>query len=192
VSPDYFSVRWTGSFYFDEGMYRFKTYTDDGVRVYVDDQPIINSWYPMRGTRSRYVTPGAGHHTVRIEYFERTQVARAHATWERVGAPQPPEAGQPPAPACPGGPLRLQAWPTETRCVAGGWAAVVYVNAAGGDCRYTYAWERVNKAGPVSGPSTFELWSGVFGAMVGEASVTSGGQTATVGLYIRPPATCQN
>jgi hypothetical protein len=189
VNRDYFSARWTGSFYFEGGRYRFRTYTDDGVRLYVDDQLVISAWYPMRGTRTRDWTLGTGYHTVRAEYFERTQVARAHVSWERYGAAPAPE--PPYLPGCAGGPLTLQAWPVDTRCVGGGWAATVYVTASGGDCRYAYAWERVPKAGPTSGPATFELWS-PGGAMVGEASVTSAGQTAKVGLYIRAPATCYN
>ena len=194
VSRDYFSVRWTGTFPFEEGKYRFRTYTDDGVRLYVDDQLIISAWYPMRGARVREYPLDAGNHTVRVEYFERTQVARAQVSWERSGSA--PAGAAPPTvpvsiPPCPVGPLRLEAWPTSTRCVGGGWEATIYVNASGGDCRYTYAWEGQTKAGPTTGSATFNLWSGVFGAMVGHASVASGGQSAKVGLYVRPPDTCK-
>ncbi len=193
VNQDHFSVRWTGAFPFEVGQYRFRTYTDDGVRLYVDDRLLINAWYPMRGTRVRDYTPGAGNHTVRVEYFERTQVARAHVTWTSAGAapgaPSPP-ARPPVAPACPSGPLTLEAWAVSTRCVGGGWEATVFVRGRGGDCRYTYAWEQVIKGGPTSGSMTFNLWSSVLGAMVGNASVTSAGQTAKVGLYIRPPDDC--
>jgi hypothetical protein len=99
VSADNFSVRWAGTFPFEAGRYRFTTLTDDGVRLYVDDQRLISAWYPMRGTRNGYITLSAGDHDVRVEYFERRQAARAHVTWERVGAapstatPAPDERG---------------------------------------------------------------------------------------------------
>jgi hypothetical protein len=194
INRDNFSVRWTGAFAFEDGTYRFRTYTDDGIRVYVDDRLVINAWYPMRGARVGYLAPGRGTHTVRVEYFERTQVARAHVTWSGTGSavsPRPPTKPPTTPSYCEGGPLRLEAWPTETRCVSGGWAAKVFANGRGGDCRYTYYWERQTMAGPTGGAATFELWSPVFGAMVGEVKVSSGGQSATVDLYIRPPTSCK-
>jgi hypothetical protein len=86
VPRDDFSVRWRGTFGFEGGRYRFRTLTDDGVRLYVDDQRLISAWYPMRGTRVGYVTLSPGQHVVRVEYFERLQAARARVTWERIGA----------------------------------------------------------------------------------------------------------
>jgi len=85
VNRDNFSVRWSGTFPFESGRYRFTTTTDDGVRLYVDERPVINSWRPMRGYRTGYVTLSAGNHTVRVEYFERSQAAKARVTWQRIG-----------------------------------------------------------------------------------------------------------
>ncbi len=81
-----FAVRWTGDFTFEAGRYRFTTYSDDGLRLYVDDQLIIDSWRPMRGTRTQTVDLTAGTHTVRVEYFEATQAAQAHVNWRRQGS----------------------------------------------------------------------------------------------------------
>jgi hypothetical protein len=89
IPADQFAVRWTGSFTFESGQYRFTTTTDDGVRLYVDDQLVINSWRPMRGTRYATVSLAAGQHTVRVEYFEATQVAKARTLWTRIGAVVP-------------------------------------------------------------------------------------------------------
>lgn len=86
MNRDEFAVRWTGTFLFEAGRYRFTTTTDDGVRIYVDDRLVLSSWRPMRGTRTGYATLAQGSHTVRVEYFERTQAAMAHASWERTGA----------------------------------------------------------------------------------------------------------
>ena len=86
IPSDNFSVRWAGTFFFEGGRYRFTTTTDDGVRLYVDDRPIINSWRPMRGSRTGYATLSSGNHNVRIEYFERTQAALARVTWDGISA----------------------------------------------------------------------------------------------------------
>ncbi len=83
IYSDNFSARWTGMFTFQAGRYRFTTFSDDGVRLYVDDKLIINSWWPMRGTRSALVNLSEGTHTVRLEYFERTGVAQVRLSWSR-------------------------------------------------------------------------------------------------------------
>jgi hypothetical protein len=85
LPADNFAVRWTGTFTFEGGRYRFTTTTDDGVRLYVDDRLVINSWRPMRGSRNVTLRLAPGEHTVRMEYFEATQAARAHLTWQWLG-----------------------------------------------------------------------------------------------------------
>jgi hypothetical protein len=189
VNPDNFSVRWSGMFPFEAGRYRFTTTSDDGVRVFIDGQRVIDAWYAMRGTRTGYADLSAGSHTVRVEYFERLQAAMLRLEWQRIGTTAAPAVAPiaPPAPGvCAGGPLRLEAWQVDRVCTAGGWKAVVYVKGYGGDCRYTYAWEGGIKGGPTPNSMTFELKSR-HGAIVGVASVTSAGQTAKVGLYIPAP-----
>ncbi len=81
INRDNFSARWTGTFTFKAGRYTFTTFSDDGVRLVVDDRLIINSWRPMRGTRSATLDLSEGAHTVRLEYFERTGAARMRLTW---------------------------------------------------------------------------------------------------------------
>jgi len=186
VNRDNFSVRWTGTFPFEGGRYSFATTSDDGVRVSVDGKRVIDAWIPMRGTRTGTITLSAGSHTVRVEYFERLQAARAQLTWKQVGDGAPATT-TPPSPAiCTGGPLRLEAWPLDRTWTSGGWTVTIYARAYGGDCRYTYVWERQVVAGPTSGATTFEVKTR-HGAMVGEVSVTSAGQSAEVGLYVPPP-----
>ncbi len=79
-----FAARWTGTFAFEAGRYRFTTTTDDGVRLYVNDRLVINSWYPMRGTRTVTLTLPEGNATIRMEYFERTGAATARLTWRKL------------------------------------------------------------------------------------------------------------
>jgi hypothetical protein len=85
VPVDDFAARWTGSFTFDAGRYRFTTTTDDGVRLYVDDRLVLNSWRRMRGTRYATVNLTEGVHTIRLEYFEATQAAKAQLSWRLLG-----------------------------------------------------------------------------------------------------------
>jgi len=83
VPTNHFSAVWTRSVEFGGGRYTFTTYSDDGVRLYVDDRMVIDSWRPMRGTRSGTLNLSAGPHTVRLEYFERTGVALVRLNWHR-------------------------------------------------------------------------------------------------------------
>jgi hypothetical protein len=196
IGRDDFSVRWSGTFVFEAGRYRFSTTTDDGVRLYVDDRLIIDAWRPMRGTRTGYAALSQGNHAVRVEYFERTQAAVARVTWQRMGAaPVTTPTAAPPASSwpvlrpgtCAGGPLRLDAWPVGRVCTSSGWTAKIFVQGHGGDCQYTYAWQG-QVQGTTSSPMTFEVKSASYGsAIVGKASVTSAGQTVVVGLHIPHP-----
>ena len=85
VPDDYFSARWTQTRSFAPGLYRFTTYTDDGVRLWIDGKLVVDSWRPMRGYRSATVRLAEGNHDIRMEYYERTQAARASLTWRQVG-----------------------------------------------------------------------------------------------------------
>jgi hypothetical protein len=84
VPKDYFSARWTQPLTFGAGIYRFTTYTDDGVRLWVDGRLVIDSWRPMRGYRSVTLWLNDGVHDVRMEYYERSGIALARLTWQWV------------------------------------------------------------------------------------------------------------
>ncbi len=84
VPADYFSARWVQSCYFEGGLYRFTTWTDDGVRLWVDGGLLIDSWRPMRGYRSASVRLTSGTHEIRMEYYEQTGAALARLTWRRL------------------------------------------------------------------------------------------------------------
>ncbi len=79
-----FAVRWTGTFSFQKGTYRFTTTTDDGIRLSIDGRVILESWRPMRGTRYVTVILEPGDHVVKVEYFEALQAAKARVQWIRV------------------------------------------------------------------------------------------------------------
>jgi LysM repeat protein len=108
MPTNYFSVRWTGTFHFDEGTYRFYTQVDDGVRVYVDGELIIDSWR-AGGFRlyAKNRTLAAGDHTIQVEYYDRTQVARIYFWWKVVSLAAPTA-----TPPC-GAPTTCGAPPTD-------------------------------------------------------------------------------
>jgi cell division septation protein DedD len=85
---DGFSVRWTRAADFDAATYRFHALVDDGARLYVDDQLVINEWRdgPVREvTADRALARGT--HSLRVEYYERTGQARIRVWWEEVSTP---------------------------------------------------------------------------------------------------------
>lgn len=70
---DHFSVRWTGYFVPRlTGDYQFLTSSDDGARLYIDDQRVIDDWQPHAqtlDTSTRHLE--AGHaYKVRLEYYD--------------------------------------------------------------------------------------------------------------------------
>lgn len=72
---DNFSARWTGYFTPEtSGEYAFTISGDDGFRLYVDDETIIDQWrYQGETLVSKNMPLVAGHHyKVRLEYFEGT------------------------------------------------------------------------------------------------------------------------
>ncbi|MFN2155638.1 MAG: PA14 domain-containing protein [Anaerolineae bacterium] len=88
VPADRFSARWTRQASFEMGAYRFHVLTDDGVRLYVDNQLILDAWSDHNATwlSTDYALVG-GNHTVRVEYYERIGNARITVSWEKVDAP---------------------------------------------------------------------------------------------------------
>jgi hypothetical protein len=181
---DGFSVRWSRQLAVDPGLYLFYALADDGIRVYLDGRILIDEWHVSNGEEIYSADANlTGSHKLVIEYYEGVGEARVKFWWKPVAGSAPRSA------ACEGGPLRLDAWPVAKVCHAGGWTATIFVAGHGGDCLYTYGWEDQEKGGPTPGSMTFEVSSAGFGAIVGEASVTSAGQTQLVGLYI--PSSCR-
>ena len=88
INANAFSVRWTRNVTFGStGRYRFTTTTDDGVRLFVDGNLIIDQWQDLRRESfSREIPLNAGVHTVRMEYFENGYAAAAKLTWDFLDA----------------------------------------------------------------------------------------------------------
>ncbi|WP_297635843.1 PA14 domain-containing protein [Caldilinea sp.] len=96
INNDYFSARWNRAVNFAPGTYRFRVLVDDGARLFVNNQLIIDQWRQQSATEysAEIALPG-GAIPVRLEYFEHTGVAQIRLTWEQIGGPPAPPA--PPA-----------------------------------------------------------------------------------------------
>lgn len=82
---DNFSARWTRNQNFEGGLYRFTLYIDDGVRLFVDGTRVLEDWRDAGNrTVSVDVSLNAGVHGLRVEYYERSGLARAQLDIARV------------------------------------------------------------------------------------------------------------
>lgn len=72
VNINQFSVRWTGNIVVNEiGSHTFRTYSDDGVRVWVNGTQVINQWVDQGNTYvSGSISLERGIYPVIVEYYE--------------------------------------------------------------------------------------------------------------------------
>jgi hypothetical protein len=83
IPSDGFSIRWSGQRYFHAGCYRFGLFADDGVRLRVDGELLVNEWHDGMGEYHSPVTYlGTGYHAVTIEYYENSGQAEIRFWWE--------------------------------------------------------------------------------------------------------------
>lgn len=91
IGGENFGVRWTRALTLDAGRYRFTTLTDDGVRLWVDNQLIVDQWRDqVPKTWTGDVTLTAGAHFVKMEYFNHGGAGTATLNWQMgTGAATP-------------------------------------------------------------------------------------------------------
>ena len=83
LNQDRFSVRWEKVEYFKGGPYRFYATADDGVRVYVDDQLVIDGWVIQPATDYKAdLNLSEGPHKIVVEYYEEAEDAQIRVYWE--------------------------------------------------------------------------------------------------------------
>lgn len=76
IPSDKFSARFTREETFETGYYTFHAVSDDGVRVWVDDRIVIDSWKNSDGTlKQGKVLLEKGVHRIKVEYFDNTERA---------------------------------------------------------------------------------------------------------------------
>jgi len=91
IPNDDFSVRWTRTFPFEPGSYRFTTTTDDGVRLWVNGHLLIDQWHDQALSPHNGTLYLSGDVPIKMEYYEHAGVATAWLTWHNVDdVPTPP------------------------------------------------------------------------------------------------------
>ena len=90
IGKDNFSVRWTGEVKTSAaGAYRFRTTTDDGVRLWVNGVQVINNWTlhsATTNTTSSINLAANTRYTIQMEFYEQTGDAVAKLQWRLPGA----------------------------------------------------------------------------------------------------------
>ena len=88
IAPTQYSVRWTGKVKAPEdGVYKITTDSDDGIRVWIDDQLIVNSWTShalMQNSGSIFMDAQKAY-SLRVEYYQGLAGAKAALSWHGPG-----------------------------------------------------------------------------------------------------------
>jgi len=88
---DNFSVRWTRTLNFSQSSwYQFHALVDDGVRLFVDNVPVIDDWQdgsPHEVLGNQWLA--AGDHSLRVEYYDHTGGALIQVWPEQISSPPP-------------------------------------------------------------------------------------------------------
>ena len=121
LPADNFSARWTRTFDGVPGQYRLNLTSDDGARLYIDDQLVIDNWgvqaFKTRSSDYWFVGPA----NLRVEYFEAAGVASLRLDIIAVDGGQgilpPPPDPTPAPPTLPDGTVSCPVAPTATNGV---------------------------------------------------------------------------
>ncbi len=92
VPQQQFSVRWTGSVLApSSGTYTFATLSDDGVRLWVNNQLLVDNWTDhVSTTNTGTISLQAGQaYSVRMEYYQATGSSFAELLWTPPGQSGP-------------------------------------------------------------------------------------------------------
>jgi hypothetical protein len=118
IPVNHFSIRWARNLDFSPaGVYHFHTASDDGVRLYIDGQLVINDWNNGVQVDDADVYMTAGQHHLRLEYYEYVGDAYVQLTWTHVAAtntPVPPTNTPVPPTNTPVPPTNTPVPPTHT------------------------------------------------------------------------------
>ncbi len=113
IPADHFTSRWLRYVNFPTaGRYRFTIRADDGVRFWVDDRLVVESWQPQSLTREVTVELSAGYHKLLVEHWDRDGGATLALEWARADntTPTPPPVTPTPPPVTPTPPPAQTSW----------------------------------------------------------------------------------
>ena len=82
IGKDNFSIRWTKCMVLEEGTYLFRARSDDGMKVWLDNDQFIDI---SNRQVEQNVSISSGNHCIKIEYNEVGGLANAYFTYEFLG-----------------------------------------------------------------------------------------------------------
>jgi hypothetical protein len=88
IPADSFSARWTGQIQtIESGTYTFFTNSDEGVRLWIDGQLLIDNWTAHAATENSgaILLAADTKYDIKIEYYEGTGNATMQLSWQRPG-----------------------------------------------------------------------------------------------------------
>lgn len=180
---DAFSARWTASLPFAAGAAKFTTFTDDGVRLYVDGKRIINHWARHSiAMDSASLRLTEGHHTVRMEYFEAGGEGLAQLFIEGLT----PTTTPPPPPE----PPRIRAFTAQPEAIdMGGSSILTWTTENTVACAASGGWtgEQATNGGASVRPATTTTYG--LSCRNAAGATTSTSTTVTVRKTPPPPVT---
>lgn len=82
IKPNYFSIEWNGYIRVDaDDMYWFFIKSDDGARLWIDDDLIIDNWNSAPDELCEPVSLEKGLHKIKLQYFESAGFASISLAW---------------------------------------------------------------------------------------------------------------
>ena len=144
MGADTFSVRWTGQVQPRlTGTYSFYTYSDDGVRLWINGQLLVDNWTDHGPTENAaQIALVAGQlYDVRMEFYENGGGAVAMLSWSATGLSKELI---PASQLFPAGAPRMAAQPQSQSVSAG--SNVTFSSLAAGSAPITYQWKLGNNA----------------------------------------------
>ncbi len=144
MGADSFSVRWTGQVQPRlTGTYSFYTYSDDGVRLWINGQLLVDNWTDHGPTENAgQIALVAGQlYDVRMEFYENGGGAVAMLSWSATGLSKELI---PASQLFPAGAPRMATQPQSQSAPAG--SSVTFSALAAGSATITYQWKFGNNA----------------------------------------------
>ncbi|NJL76333.1 MAG: T9SS type A sorting domain-containing protein [Saprospiraceae bacterium] len=91
LAPDFFSVQWLGEVIpLETGEYTFYVISDDGIRLFVNHQVLIDQWIPQATTEtsSSIFLEAGKRYPIRLDYFEEGGYSVVKLLWSSMNFPK--------------------------------------------------------------------------------------------------------
>jgi len=84
IPTENWSARWSRNWRFDEGNYRFHLLVDDGARLWIGGNLLIDAWTDGSAREFTADLYLRGDVRIRLDYYNHVGTARARLNWERI------------------------------------------------------------------------------------------------------------